>query len=108
MPISERVTITLPRALVEAIDKVDANRSGFLARAAARELRRRERLALRKALDERPWSEEDQQLTDAGFQAWADALPADDVRAMVDLDAGAPVRWVPGVGWLEGDDAQRR
>lgn len=97
----DRVTITLPRGLVDAIDKVDPNRSGFLAKAAARELRRRERLALRKALDARAWSAEDRQLTDAGFQAWAEALPHEEVATMVDLEAGMPVRWVPGVGWVE-------
>jgi hypothetical protein len=106
MPITmDRVTITLPHKLVKAIDKVDTNRSGFLAKAAQRELKRRARRALKEALDARTFTAEDQQLADGGFQAWAEALPSDDVGAMVDLDAGTPVRWVPGEGWREGEDA---
>jgi hypothetical protein len=100
----DRVTITLPRSLVNAIDRVDNNRSGFLARAARRELKRRERQALREALDARPWSAEDQQLTEGDLQAWSAALPDDDVSAMLDLNAGKAVRWVPGTGWIEGEE----
>jgi hypothetical protein len=104
----DRVTITLPRSLLNAIDQADNNRSGFLARAARRELKRRARRALREALDARPWSAEDQQLIEGGLQAWSRALPEDDASAMLDLDAGKAVRWVPGTGWVEGDEAVKR
>jgi hypothetical protein len=42
-------------------------------------------------------------LAGAGFDDWAGRLPKDSASDLVDLDAGAPVRWVQGEGWIEGD-----
>lgn len=106
MPTVERVTVTLPRRLIEAIDEVDKNRSGFLAKAAKRELKRLRRLALRKALDARAPNEESRQLEQAGLKEWFSALPEEDVSELVDVEGGTPIRWVHGKGWLRGEEAK--
>jgi hypothetical protein len=54
-------------------------------------------------LDARAWSADDQRLCEMGLAAWAASLPPDDVGAMVDLNAGQAVRWVPGTGWVEAE-----
>jgi len=46
-----RITITLPEALVERIDRLERNRSRFIADAVERELRRRLRAELRRSLE---------------------------------------------------------
>ena len=43
MSVTERVTVTLAAELVEAIDRMERNRSRFIAEAVARELRSEER-----------------------------------------------------------------
>jgi len=102
----ERLNITLPRELVDEIEKVSPNRSGFLARAARRELRRLERIRRRRELDALATYPEQGELLETGLSAWAAGLPDDDPAGMVDLDGGTPVRWVPGLGWLEGEAAK--
>lgn len=52
-------------------------------------------------LDARTWSADDQRLSEMDLPAWAASLPHDDVSAMVDLNAGQAVCWVPGTGWIE-------
>jgi hypothetical protein len=98
---AERITVTLPPRLVAQIDRVDGNRSGFLARAARRELRRLERKALKLSLDARVFTDEDRELEAAGLADYAASLPAEDCEAMIEPDAFKPIRWVPGTGWVE-------
>jgi hypothetical protein len=65
------------------------------------------RAALLKALDEHVMTDEMRWLEQAGLEEWfADADP-EDVARMVDLGSMTPMCWVPGVGWLEGEEALR-
>jgi len=97
MPTTERVTVTLPVELVQSIDRLERNRSRFIAEAVQHELDRRRREGLRRSL-ERPHPEA-AELADAGLADWAAALPDDE--GLVDMAAGKPVRWVEGEGWVE-------
>jgi Arc/MetJ-type ribon-helix-helix transcriptional regulator len=98
----ERVTVTLPEDLVRDIDRREKNRSKFVSQAVRRELDRRRRAELRRSLaNPHPESAE---LADQGMEAWARALPEEDAEALVDHDAGTPVRWIPGEGWVEGQE----
>jgi hypothetical protein len=95
---TERVTVTLPVELIESIDRIERNRSHFIAEAVEHELafRRRERL-LRSLKN--PHSEA-AELAEIGLYDWAASLPVD-VDDLVDMTAGKPVRWVEGQGWIE-------
>lgn len=94
----DRITITMPPALVAAIDAASSNRSGFIVQAARRELRRRERRVFLKALDA---STPEPGLADVGLAEWVAGPPGDNVDDIVDPTAGKPIRWVPGAGWVE-------
>ena len=94
-----RVTVTLPTDLVEEIDRLETNRSRFVAEGVRRELQRRRREALRDSL--RSPHSESTEIAEEGLAAWGAALPADDVAELVDARAGKAVRWVPGEGWVE-------
>ena len=50
MASAERVTVTLPTDLVEQIDRMERNRSRFIAEAVEHELVRRQREALLRSL----------------------------------------------------------
>lgn len=95
----ERVTVTLPDDLVKDIDRLEKNRSRFVAEAVRRELGRRRRAELRRSL-KHPHPES-ADLAELGFVEWASELPEEDGGALVDISAGKPVRWVAGKGWLE-------
>ncbi|HEY3359493.1 MAG TPA: ribbon-helix-helix domain-containing protein [Polyangia bacterium] len=99
MPTNERVTVTLPAEIVRDIDRLENNRSKFVLEAVRHELQRRRREELKRSL-RRPHPESEH-LSEAGFNEWAGSLPAEDAAAIVDLEAGTPVRWVPGEGWIE-------
>jgi predicted transcriptional regulator len=76
----ERMTVTLGDDLVKGIDRLEKNRSRFVAEAVRREIDRR--------------------LADQGLEDWASGLPDDDVSDMLDPAAGQAVTWVPGEGWV--------
>jgi hypothetical protein len=95
----ERVTVTLPEDLVRDIDRLEKNRSKFVAEAVRRELDRRRRVELRVSL--RSPHPESADFAERGFAEWASGLPEEDTEALVDSRAGKPVRWVPGKGWSE-------
>jgi hypothetical protein len=99
MPTTEPVTVTLPAEVVRDIDRMGANRSKFILDAVNHELQRRRREELQFSL--RQPHPESAQLAEAGFDEWARSLPAEDAAELVDLQAGTPVRWVPGEGWVE-------
>jgi hypothetical protein len=99
MPTNERVTITLPTEVVRDIDRLEKNRSKFVLGAVRHELQRRRREDLQRSL--RSPHPESEQLAEAGFDEWADSLPPEDAADLVDIEAGKPVRWVPGEGWVE-------
>jgi hypothetical protein len=95
---TERVTVTLPAALIENIDRLEKNRSRFIAEAVEHELARRRQEGLRRSL-EHPHPEA-AELADAGLDEWNARLPEGD-EGLVDMSAGKPVRWVEGEGWVE-------
>jgi len=94
----ERVTVTLPGDLLKEIDRREKNRSKFVAEAVRHEIDRRQREDLRRSL-QNPHPES--ALAEQGLEEWARGLPAEDAAALVSPDAGKPVRWVSGEGWVE-------
>lgn len=98
----DRVTVTLPNDLVRDIDRRDKNRSKFVAEAVRNELDRRRREELRRSLhNPHPESAE---LAGQGLEEWTRGLPEEDTEALVNSNAGTPVRWVSGEGWVEGHE----
>ena len=98
MATTERVTVTLPAELIQSIDRLEKNRSRFIAGAVEHELARRRHEGLRRSL-EHPHPEATE-LADLGLDEWAASLPADE-EGLVDMSSGKPVRWVEGEGWVE-------
>ena len=97
MPASERVTITLPAALLEEVDRLERNRSRFIAEAVQHEVARRRRAALLASV--RSPHPETTQLVDGGLADWTSELPDDE--GLLDTSGGTAVRWVEGQGWIE-------
>ncbi len=96
----DRVTVTLPNDLVRDIDRREKNRSKFVAEAVRNELDRRRREELHRSLhNPHPESTE---LAEQGLEEWTRGLPEEDTEALVDGNAGKPVRWVSGEGWVAG------
>lgn len=93
-----RVTITLAAGLVEDIDRLERNRSRFIAEAVQHELARRRQAALLQSIHS-PHADT-VALVDTGLADWVSDLPADE--GLVDVAAGTPVRWVEGQGWTKG------
>ncbi len=96
MPAMERVTVTLPAELVERIDQLERNRSRFIAEAVESALAQRRRDALRQSVQS-PHPETTDRV-DIGLSDWVSDLPGDET--LVDTNAGTPVRWVEGQGWI--------
>ncbi len=95
MPAS-RITITLPEALVERIDRLERNRSRFIAEAVERELDHRLRAELRRSL-EAPHAE-GLEFAELGLAAYRDGLPVELVD-LIEPAAGVRVAWREGEGW---------
>lgn len=93
-----RVTVTRSSDLVDGIDRLERNRSRFIAEAVEHELTRRRQAALLQSI--RSPHADTVALVDAGLADWVSDLPADE--GLVDVDAGIPVRWVEGKGWKKG------
>jgi hypothetical protein len=93
----ERVTVTLPADLVEKIDRLERNRSRFIAEAVEHELTQRHRDALPQSI-QNPHPETTE-LVDVHVRDWVSDLPADET--LVDASAGTPVRWIEGQGWTK-------
>lgn len=98
MATTERVTVTLPTELVERIDRLERNRSRFMAEAAEHELSRRLHQGLLRSL-EAPHAEA-ADLADDSLADWSASLPVEDDQ-LVDVATGTPVRWIPGQGWTD-------
>ena len=98
MATTERVTVTLPVELVESIDRYERNRSRFIAEAVEHELVRRRREGLLRSL--KSPHPEAAELAETGLADWGASLPPDD-EGLVDVNAGKPVRWLEGQGWVE-------
>lgn len=97
-----RVTVTLPSEVVDEIDRHERNRSRFVLEAVRGELERRRREALRRSIEEP--HPEGTELAEAGFDDWVDSLPRESASDLLDPEAGSPVRWVPGEGWLDEEE----
>jgi hypothetical protein len=93
----ERVTVTLSAELVEGIDRLERNRSRFLAEAVEHELARRRHEDLLGSV--RHPHPETVELADAGLKDWTADLPAEE--GLVDVTGGTAVRWVEGWGWMK-------
>lgn len=93
---SERVTITLPADLLQAVDQLERNRSRFIAEAVRHEVSRRRRAALMESV--RCPHPETTQLVDAGLADWTTEMPDDE--GLLDASGGTAVRWVEGQGWI--------
>jgi hypothetical protein len=91
-----RITITLPEALVERIDRLERNRSRFIADAVERELHRRLRAELRRSL-EAP-HHESLEVAEQGLGTYREALPAEPTD-LVAPTVGVRVAWREGEGW---------
>jgi hypothetical protein len=98
----DSVTVTPPYELVRDIDRREKNRSKFVAEAVRNELDRRRREELRRSLNNPHL--ESTNLTEERLEEWTRGLPQEDTEALVDSNAGKPVRWVPGEGWVGGRD----
>jgi hypothetical protein len=97
MGTTERVTVTLPAELVGGIDRLERNRSRFIAEAVEHELARRRREALLRSVhNPHP---ETADLADADLGDWTADLPDDE--GLVDVAGGTAVRWVEGRGWVK-------
>lgn len=94
---SERVTVTLSADLVEGIDRLERNRSRFIAEAVQRELARRRRDALLQSLNSP--HPETTELADMGLADWTSDLPNDE--GLVDPRGGTAVRWIEDRGWVK-------
>ena len=97
MSTTARVTITLSDEVIEEIDRLERNRSRFIAEAVQHELARRRREALLSSV--RAPHPETVELADAGLGDWTADLPDDE--ALVDLAGGTAVRWVAGHAWVK-------
>ena len=97
MSTTERVTVTLSAELVEGIDRLERNRSRFIAEAIEHELARRRREALLSSV--RSPHPETADLADTGLGDWTAELP--DEEGLVDVSGGTAVRWVEGEGWVK-------
>lgn len=93
-----RVTVTLAADLVDSIDRIERNRSRFIAEAVQHELTRRRQAGLLQSIHS-PHAET-VALVDTGLADWVSDLPADE--GLVDAGAGTPVRWIEGQGWTKG------
>lgn len=98
MATTGRVTVTLPLDLIEGIDRLERNRSRFIAEAVEHELVRRQCDGLLLSLKSSPPEAVD--LAEMGMADWAANLPAEE-EGLVDVSAGTPVRWIEGRGWVE-------
>jgi hypothetical protein len=96
MSTTERVTVTLSAELVEGIDRLERNRSRFIAEAIEHELVRRRREALLSSV--RSPHPETADLGDTSLGDWTSDLPDDE--GLVDVAGGTAVRWVEGQGWV--------
>jgi metal-responsive CopG/Arc/MetJ family transcriptional regulator len=97
MPPTVRVNVILPHDLVESIDRLERNRSRFIAEAVENEIARRRGAGLLRSLEgPNPVATP---VAEAGLADWGVSLPMED-EGLIDLSAGKPVHWLEGTGWV--------
>lgn len=94
-----RVTVWLPKEVLEDIDRRERNRSRFILTAVQHELQRRRREELRRSL--RHPHPESEEIANLGMDEWAKGLPEEVGDELVDPAAGKEVRWSAEQGWVE-------
>ena len=94
------MTITLPKEVVQSMDRVQKNRSAFALDAIQKELLRRRRSELAESL--RNPHPESLRVAEAGLSDWVRALPREVGQAMVDSKKGQEIHWTKGRGWIQG------
>ena len=82
---------------MQRIDRLERNRSRFIAEAVERELARRRRAALLTSVSNPHREAAD--LVDPGPGDWTADLP--DEEGLVDVAGGTAVRWIEGQGWVK-------
>ena len=100
MPGVDRVTVTLPNDLVREIDRREKNRSKFIAEAVRNELDRRRRDELTGR-----WTTPTPRVLNSpsrDLRSGRAAYPRKMPRHSSTVNAGRPIRWVSGEGWVEG------
>lgn len=95
---TERVTVTLPIDLIQGIDRLERNRSRFIAEAVQHEIALRRRQELMRSL-ENPHPES-QEFAELGMEDWAASVAPGD-EELLDPNGGIEIRWTPGEGWQE-------
>jgi hypothetical protein len=103
MSMTDRVTVTLSAELVKGIDRLERNRSRFIAEAVEHELARRRRESLLSSVSNP--HPETADVANAGLGDWTADLP--DEEGLVDVAEGTAVRWVEGQGWLKESPRDR-
>lgn len=93
----ERVTVSLAADLLGEIDRLERNRSRFIAEAVQHELARRRRNALAQSIGSP--HRETTDLVDMGLADWTHDVREDE--GLIDPGSGTAVRWVEGQGWIE-------
>jgi post-segregation antitoxin (ccd killing protein) len=94
----ERVTVTLPIELIEQIDRIERNRSKFVAVAIRNELSRRQLEHFRASLDNAHCDAAE--LTELGLDDWATGYPPE-TEGIAERNAGSRVRWIEPHGWFK-------
>lgn len=95
----ERITVTLPGELLYEMDRLDSNRSRFVREAIRQNLEYRRLQDLAESLAQ-PHAHL-REMESLGFASRAGEGVEED---LVDADAGTPVRWEEGRGWVGGEE----
>lgn len=99
----KRVTVLLPEDVLREIDRVAADRGAFVRDAVRRETGRWRRARLRESL--KSPHPESAAVAESEFDAWAGALPEEDLSDLVDAKTLTPVRWIEGKGWVRATES---
>jgi hypothetical protein len=96
------LTITLPDEVSRALDEAGNDAAKLVADALLHELDRHRQTELERSLEGS--SAESAAVVDIGLTDWLAAVPESEAADLLDPSMAIPVRWVPGQGWLEGDE----
>ncbi len=98
MSVLKRIKVSLPPELVKDLDRRANNRSQFVAEAVRKELNSRRREEFRRSL-QNPHPES-ADFAEWGLEDWNNSIPVEAADEFLDNSLGKPVRWIPGVGWI--------
>ena len=95
----QRVTVSLPGALLREVDQCSENRSAFVQQALRRELARRDREELAISLSNP--HPDSVVMAEAGLGEWPLGVSDEEAAGLVDPSEVVPMSWQEGVGWRE-------